>query len=109
MCIREQSGVELIIDERTFVQRRNLRGNPTTQARIAFRGPSPQPTPPKLKLDLTGDEVLVESPVTRRIVHPYGDHLPVDGVRCYSLTELAAEKTRALAQRCRPRDLYDVV
>jgi predicted nucleotidyltransferase component of viral defense system len=107
--LREQSGVDLIIDERTFVQRRNLRGSPTTQARIAYRGPNPQPTPPKLKLDLTGDELLVEQPVMRSIVHPYGDRLPVDGVACYSLTELAAEKTRALAQRCRPRDLYDVV
>jgi len=36
--LREQSGVELIIDERTFVQRRNLRGNPTTQARRVSTG-----------------------------------------------------------------------
>jgi hypothetical protein len=35
--------------------------------------------------------------------------LPTGGALCYTLTELAAEKTRALAQRCRPRDLYDVV
>jgi predicted nucleotidyltransferase component of viral defense system len=28
---------------------------------------------------------------------------------CYSLTELFGEKLRALAERCRPRDLYDVV
>ena len=28
---------------------------------------------------------------------------------CYSITELFAEKLRALAERCRPRDLYDVV
>jgi predicted nucleotidyltransferase component of viral defense system len=107
--LREQSGVELQVDERSFVQRRNLRGNPTTQARLAYHGPNPQPTPPKLKLDLTSDEALVEAPEMRRIVHPYGDRLPVEGVLSYSLTELAAEKTRALAERCRPRDLYDVV
>jgi predicted nucleotidyltransferase component of viral defense system len=107
--LREQSGVELLLDERTFVRRQNLRGAPTTQARIAYNSPNPRSTPPKLKLDLTGDEVLVERPVVRRIVHPYGDRLPDEGVRCYSLSELAAEKTRALAQRCRPRDLYDVV
>jgi predicted nucleotidyltransferase component of viral defense system len=106
----EESGIELLIDERTFVERRNLRGNPTVQARIAYRGPNPQPTPPKLKLDLTSAELLVEQPVLRPIVHPYGDSpLPGRGLLCYSLTELAAEKTRALAQRCRPRDLYDVV
>ncbi len=28
---------------------------------------------------------------------------------CYSLPELLGEKIRALAERCRPRDLYDVV
>lgn len=106
----EETGIELLIDGSTFVQRRNLRGNPTVQARIAYRGPNPQPTLPKLKLDITSDEILVERPVLRQIVHPYGDSpLPVNGVVCYSLTELAAEKTRALAERCRPRDLYDVV
>ena len=30
-------------------------------------------------------------------------------VRCYGFEELFAEKLRALVQRCRPRDLYDVV
>jgi glyoxylase-like metal-dependent hydrolase (beta-lactamase superfamily II) len=35
--------------------------------------------------------------------------LPGDGVICYSLVELFGEKLRALAERCRPRDLYDVV
>ena len=30
-------------------------------------------------------------------------------VLCYSLPELLGEKLRALAERCRPRDLYDVV
>jgi predicted nucleotidyltransferase component of viral defense system len=108
--LEQESGIELIVDGRSFVQRRNLRGNPTTQGRLAYRGPNPQPTLPKLKLDITSDEALVESPVLRSIVHSYGDSpLPTDGVRCYSLTELVAEKTRALAERCRPRDLYDVV
>ncbi len=41
---------------------------------------------------------------------PYGDQpLPVQGVASYRLPELAGEKTRALTQRCCPRDLYDVV
>jgi len=108
--LQERSGIELLVDERTFGQRRNLRGNPTTQARISYRGPNPPPVLPKVKLDITSDEMLVERPVLRRVVHPYGDGpLPSEGALCYSLTELAAEKTRALAERCRPRDLYDVV
>jgi predicted nucleotidyltransferase component of viral defense system len=106
----EQSGIELVLTDNSFARRRNLRGNPTTQARIGYRGPNPPPTLPKVKFDITSDEVLVERPVARRIVHPYSDGpLPVADVLCYSLPELAAEKTRALAERCRPRDLYDVV
>jgi predicted nucleotidyltransferase component of viral defense system len=107
--LRGEVGIDLVIDEKTFTRKRNLRGNPTTQARIAYSGPNPQPTLPKLKLDITSDEALVEPPLARRIVHSYDDQLPAVAVRCYSPTELAAEKTRALAERCRPRDLYDVV
>ncbi|HEX5309166.1 MAG TPA: hypothetical protein VFW38_08830 [Solirubrobacteraceae bacterium] len=52
--------IELEIDQRTFTRRRNLRGQSTTQARIAYRGPNaPRGTLTKLKLDLTSDEVLV--------------------------------------------------
>lgn len=108
--LQQESGIDLLVETGSFVQRRNLRGNQTIQGRLAYRGPNPQPTLPKLKLDATSDEALVETPVLRSVIHPYGDSpLPTDGVRCYSLAELAAEKTRALAERCRPRDLYDVV
>jgi predicted nucleotidyltransferase component of viral defense system len=108
--LHENSGIELVLGERAFLQRRNRRGNTTVQARIGYRGPNPQPTLPKLKLDITSDELLVEPPIFRQVVHSYGDApLPVDGVLCYSLPELTAEKTRALAERCRPRDLYDIV
>ncbi len=52
----------------------------------------------------------MEAPEQRPIVHPYSDApLPVAGVRCYTLVELCGEKIRTLAERCRPRDLYDVV
>lgn len=107
--LRDESGLELVLDNRSFQRRHNKRGNPTTQGRISYRGPNSNPTMPKVKLDLTADEVLVDRPTFRRIGHPYSDQLPVDGVLCYSITELFGEKLRALAERCRPRDLYDVV
>ena len=108
--LREESGIELTVDDTAFRRRRNRRGYPTTQGRIAYRGPNPQPVSPKVKIDITSDEVLVERPVPRPIGHQYSDApLPANGVICYSLTELFAEKLRALAERCRPRDLYDVV
>lgn len=107
--LREESGIELFLDDKSFIRRQNLRSKPTTQGRIAYRGPNPPRDLPKLKLDLTSDEVLVERPVLRRIGHQYSDALPGMGVLCYSLTELFGEKLRALTERCRPRDLYDVV
>ena len=42
------------------------------------------------------------SPVSRRAFSPAT-------VRCYSFEEVFAEKIRAMAQRARPRDLYDIV
>lgn len=108
--IRAESGLELVVEANSFVRQRNRRGNATTQGRLAYRGPNPPAQPPKIKIDITSDELLVAAPETRSIVHPYSDApLPVTGVRCYTLTELCAEKLRTLAERCRPRDLYDVV
>ncbi len=108
--VREESGIELVVEETVFRRRRNRRGNPTTQGRIAYRGPNPPPQLPKVRLDITSDEVVVEQVVPRAIGHQYSDApLPGDGVLCYALIELFGEKLRALSERCRPRDLYDVV
>jgi predicted nucleotidyltransferase component of viral defense system len=107
--VREESGIELVVEETAFRRRRNRRGNPTTQGRIAYRGPNPPPQLPKVRLDITADEVVVEQVVQRTIGHQYSDTLPGDGVACYVLVELFGEKLRALSERCRPRDLYDVV
>lgn len=40
--LREESGIELTVDDNAFRRRRNRRGNPTTQGRIAYRGPKGQ-------------------------------------------------------------------
>jgi predicted nucleotidyltransferase component of viral defense system len=107
--VREESGIEFVLDEKSFQRKKNRRGNPTTQGRIAYRGPNDNSQMPKVKLDLTSDEVLVGRPVLRTIGHPYSDTLPVSQVLSYSIIELFGEKLRALAERCRPRDLYDIV
>lgn len=108
--LRDQIGLEIVVDADSFVRHKNRRGNPTTQGRIAYRGPSNPPTLPKVKIDLTSDEVLVGPTVRRSILHSYSDAGELRGeVQSYSIAELLAEKTRALAERCRPRDLYDVV
>ncbi|MBI3686937.1 MAG: nucleotidyl transferase AbiEii/AbiGii toxin family protein [Actinobacteria bacterium] len=108
--LAEHAGLELIVDQRSFVRRRNRRGNPTTLGRLAYRGPTKPPTPPKLKIDLTADEVIVNRPALRPILHPYSDApQPVAAIGCYAIVDLLAEKLRAPTERCRPRDLYDVV
>jgi len=108
--LQEESGVSLVVDGTSFRRRRNSRGKPTTQGRVAYRGPSAPRQLPKVKIDITSDEVLVLPGVFRPIGHQYSDALPTgQGAFCYSLTEVFAEKLRALAERCRPRDLYDVV
>ncbi|MFZ0180485.1 MAG: nucleotidyl transferase AbiEii/AbiGii toxin family protein [Candidatus Dormiibacterota bacterium] len=108
--LQEESGIGLIVDGSSFQRRRNLRGNPTTQGRLAYRGPNPPRQLPKVKIDITSDEIHAQPAVIRPIGHQYSDTLPVsEGAVCYSLIELFAEKLRALAERCRPRDLYDVV
>lgn len=108
--LKDESGIDLVVDDSAFRRRKNRRGNPTTQGRLAYRGPNQPPQLPKVKLDITSDEVVVEKAELRPIGHQYSDSpLPGNGVHCYTLTELFGEKLRALAERCRPRDLYDVV
>jgi predicted nucleotidyltransferase component of viral defense system len=65
---------------------------------------------PKIELDLTADEKLVLPKVEREVFQPYSDR-PNDGIwiNCYSYEEAFAGKARALGERTRPRDLYDVV
>lgn len=111
----EACGLEIEVDETSFRRRKNRRGNPTTEGRIAFRGPRRPPQLPKVKVDLTNDEVVVQSPTQRAVTHPYSDALELEPVPtvgqvfCYTIVDLLAEKMRALSERCRPRDLYDVV
>jgi predicted nucleotidyltransferase component of viral defense system len=82
----------------------------SAEGRIYYRGPRGASRGARVKLDLTYDETVVETPVRREIAHAYDDVLPGDGaVRCYAFVEVFAEMLRALGQRTRPRDLYDVV
>lgn len=112
--VSEQSGIRLPTDQLSFDIYTNRRGRVSCQGRIGYQGPvSPASAAggwPKIKLDLTADERLVLPPVRREVFHPYSDR-PEAGVSisCYAYEEAFGEKLRALAERTRPRDLYDVV
>lgn len=109
--IYEHSGIEIPMDLIRFDVYKNPRGNQNVQGRISYRGPMQRGGDlPRIKLDLTCDELLVLEPVIREVHHPYSDK-PKEGIRIrsYCLEEVFAEKIRALAERKRPRDLYDVI
>jgi predicted nucleotidyltransferase component of viral defense system len=111
--VYDQSGIEIPSDRMLFEIFKNPRGIDACQGRVYYRGPlgfSSKHSMPKIKLDLTADEVVVEEPVMTQVRHDYSDD-PADGitVQSYSYAEVFAEKIRALKERTRPRDLYDVI
>ncbi len=63
-------------------------------------------------MDISGGEKIACPTVFRSISHPYSDKdslsVPLQ-VRCYAFEEVFAEKLRAMGERGRPRDLYDIV
>ena len=106
----ELSGVTFPAETIAINVRRNLQGDPTYEARIGYRGPLGIPTVPRVRIDLTRSEPVLEPPTQRPVFHAYPDALSDDvAIATYSLEELFAEKMRALIERTRPRDLYDVV
>jgi len=109
--VYDATGIEIPKDLIRFDVYENNRGGMSAQGRIGYRGPmQPRGDLPRIKLDLTVDEILALDPAVREVHHPYSD-LPDKGIkiRCYCFEEVFAEKIRALAERERPRDLYDVV
>jgi predicted nucleotidyltransferase component of viral defense system len=83
----------------------------SVEGRIYYKGPLGfSGALPRIKLDLTAEEAFVLDQVNREVHHPYSDK-PEGGIhiQCYCFEEVFAEKIRALAERLRPRDLYDVI
>ena len=109
--IYEETGIEIPADQQEFEIYQNPRGSPSCQGKISYKGPvSPTRPLPRIKLDLTADERVVLPPTIAEIFHPYSD-APEEGIEvlAYDYVEAFAEKFRALGERTRPRDLYDVV
>lgn len=112
--VQERSGLTIPAKQLGIDIYKNPRGKVSCQGKIGYRGPvSPTSASggwPKIKLDLTTDEKLVLPPVRREVFHPYTDR-PEKGIRAnsYAYEEAFGEKLRALGERTRPRDLYDVV
>lgn len=105
--IKQESGLDVLARD-PIVQMRP--GGASLKGRIYYRGPRNAPQDCSVKLDITIAELVVRPAVLRDVIHPYRDapH-PTARIRCYDFDELFAEKIRAMGQRSRPRDLYDIV
>ncbi|MFN8552593.1 MAG: nucleotidyl transferase AbiEii/AbiGii toxin family protein [Candidatus Obscuribacterales bacterium] len=110
--VADQSGLNIPEEQIWIDIYDNPRGKPSCQGKIGYRGPVSSTTGgwPKIKIDLTADEKIVLPSVKQPVFHPYSD-APAEGIwtNCYAYEEAFAEKVRALGERTRPRDLYDVV
>jgi len=72
--IYENAGIEMPVDTIRFDIYENPRGKNSAQGRAGYRGPMQRRGDvPRIKLDLTDDEVLVLEPVMREVHHPYSD------------------------------------
>ncbi len=112
--VYERSGLEMPVEGQSFDLFNNPRGNLSCQGKLSYKGPvSPNVAVirlPRIKLDLTADERIVLPPVRVPVFHTYSDAQEASfEVLAYSYEEAFGEKVRALAERTRPRDLYDVV
>lgn len=109
--VYEQCGVSIPQDRITLEKYRTPRETDSIEGRLYYSGPlAPRGNLPRIKLDLTQDEIVVAHAVSRNVAHPYSDQLPEkSAVLCYSFEELFAEKLRAFVDRLLPRDLYDIV
>jgi len=106
--VTEASGIDFSVRE----PRLRVRPGGSVEGRIYYRGPLDSPSVASVKLDLSADELLARPNVRRPIAHPYEPDEQLPGpatVSCYSFEEVFAEKLRAMGQRSRPRDLYDIV
>jgi predicted nucleotidyltransferase component of viral defense system len=109
--VSADSGIVVPVEAVRVDEKRDKQGRPTFKARVGYRGPLDFPGElRRILFDLTVHEPVLGVGVTAPIFHPYPDDFPSRaGIVAYSLEELLAEKTRALFERTRPRDLYDVV
>jgi len=109
--VYDNSGVELPIEDINFKERETIRNTVSSKGQLSYHGPIRRlGSLPRIKLDLTVDEALIDKPVRSIVHHTYTDlEESLFYINSYSYLEIFAEKLRATVERSLPRDLYDVV
>jgi len=108
--VSEASG--LLIDKgKTIIKEtRDFEKQESYKATIYFVGPrGDNRSPLRVKFDISHYERIVLPTVKAKIIHPYSDAKDCEcEVTTYCIEEIIAEKLRALLQRSRARDYYDI-
>lgn len=107
--IHEESGIELALAD--FKRTRDELGEEAFEGKIQYVGPRGHRAgnPPRVKLDITFYEQVLLDPNNLPLMHPYSDAEDCYAVvSTYRLEEIVAEKLRAILQRTRSRDIYDL-
>ena len=109
--VAEESNIEFLQDLFKFEKYMTPRKLFAVEGRLRYRGPLRHRSNfPKIKIDISAHEALVLEPEIRSVLHGYSDQLPNGGkIRSYCFEEIFAEKIRAMIDRARPRDLYDII
>jgi len=111
--VYEETGIEIPTETLSVEFYTNLQDSLSIQAKLSYLGPLKQKQRrnlPTIKMDLTPHEKVVLIPEKRGIFHHYSDKPSIPPKAfCYGYEEIFAEKLRALAERARPRDLYDII
>ena len=99
--LSNETGIEFPSDQIESRAHPNPRGGMTIRGKVGYRGRLQPGTAPKLKFDLTTDEISVRPPILRTIHHPYSDH-PANPARlhCYPIEEILAEIASILSSTC---------
>ncbi len=80
----------------------------TPRTQIEYIGPTGSQSPRKIKLDISGDELVIDVSSTATLIKRYADQVSSPAVQAYTLDEVLAEKLRCVMQRLQCRDLYDI-
>jgi predicted nucleotidyltransferase component of viral defense system len=111
--IEEETGINIKSREIEVKESFNKNGSTTFIAKLTYDGPLRLPaySQQRIKFDVTNDEIIIDGHEVRTVFSQYSDApQPPVSVKCYTINEILAEKTRAIYERQgRARDIYDVV
>jgi len=108
--VSEASNIHFEKDRTAVKKTLDIEGKESYRATIYFSGPRGDlRNPLRVKFDITHYEKLILPPQKRKVMHPYSDAKECEcETTTYCIEEIIGEKLRALLQRSRPRDYYDI-